>query len=459
MLGMQPPQGGAAPAGYGAPPGAPPGVMPAVMGAPGMMPGGPGMMGPPPGMMGPSPGMGPPPGMMGPPPGMMGPQGVMPASYEGMGYPPIGMEMGCPSCGGAGCPGCLGGHGVGDHMERGFDILRYLLPYPGGGWCSPRWFDVSAEFMYLGRDDVEGTINFTSDGPRGLGAPNIVLSTDDLDFDERPGFRASAAFQLGSSGNIEFTYFGTFNWADSAFVTNDFDELYSAFSDFGSFPPAIPGVSPPGFQDTDAADFASIAYSSSIDSYDLGFRRRWMFPNCRVQGSWIAGARYVRLEEEFRHIIHVDYDQGGGIPDFEGALSYLVGTDNSMTGFQLGGDMWATLFPGVMIGLDGRAGVYGNRADQTTVIRVASTDSHIVETEDSIRTSFVGEAGFYALWRLNQHFTLKGGYQVLLLDGVALAPAQVNFETPLAGNTRPVFLNDEQDLFYDGFTAGLEYLW
>lgn len=402
------------------------------------------------------------PGMMGP---GMPPQGVMPASYESpmMGYPG---GMGCPTCGGmggAGCPTCsAAGYGPGYGEERGFDFLRRLLPYPAGGWASPRWFDVSADFVYITRDETAASrVDFMSDGPRGFGPPNVVLSTDDLDFDEEPGFRATAAFQIGPSGNIEFTYLGTFHWASSAAVSSEFDELYSAFSDFGTNPPPVPGVSPGGFQDSDAAEFASLGYSSEINSYELSFRRRWMFPNSRVQGSWLAGARYFRLEEEIQNFIVVNYDQPGPIAPFTGGTDFLVATDNSMTGFQLGGDLWATVFPGLLIGVDGRGGIYGNRAEQTTFITTASSGGTFVEQLDTTEAAFVGEANVIGVWRVNQHLSLRGGYQVLYVDGVALAPDNVNFQPPaIAGpGARTAMINANGEALYHGLTAGLELMW
>ncbi len=352
---------------------------------------------------------------------------------------------------------------IGGRAERGFDLLRRLGPYPAGGWCSPRWFDIAADFLFLTREDVSRTVDFTSDGPAGLGAPFIVLSTDNLDFDHEPGFRFQAAVQFGSSSNIEFTYFGLFNFAKSASVTSPTDDLYSIFSDFGTNPP--PQAGPPivrgGFTDTDSAEFHSIEYSSEFDNFELGFRRRWMAPNCRIQGSWLAGVRYFWLKEDFIHRTRVNYPDpnGGGAPDITGFMDYLVGTTNSMTGFQLGGDLWATLFPGIQVGSELKAGIFGNRAKQRTTINAQTLTLPVEESADRDVVSFLAEANLVANWRINQHLTARGGYMLVYIDGVALAPENFNSEPPFVAGARTVFLNDNGDIFYHGFTAGLEWMW
>ncbi len=397
------------------------------------------------------------------PPGMMGP-GVVPAGYEAAYGPPMGMDGVCPFCGGAGCPNCLGGEGdIGERAERGFDLLRRLGPYGAGGWCSPRWFDIGVDFLYLTREDVGRRVDFMSDGPAGVGDPFIVLSTDNLDFNEEAGFRFNAALQVGASSALEFGYFGLANWASASEVASPTDDLYHVFSDFGNNPPpqAVPTIIRGGFTDTDSAEFGSIAYSSSFDSLELDYRRRWMAPNCRIQGSWLAGVRYFRLEEQFQHLTRVNYPDpnGGGAPDITGSMNYQVGTANSMTGFQIGGDLWATLFPGVQVGSELKAGIYGNRSDQVTSITADSIVGSVDEADSKESAAFLAEAGLMGNWRLSQHITLRGGYQFVYVDGVALAAENFNASPPFVGGARTVVINDNGNVFYHGFTGGLEWMW
>ena len=247
----------------------------------------------------------------------------------------------CGQCGGHGCQSCM--------LRDDFDLhlLRWLLPYGAGGCCAQRWYDINADVVFLGRDDVASSLDYASDG---IDGPR-VLGINDLGFDDVPGLRVSAAMQLGAGNSFESTYLGSFNWSDSASVTSGTDNLFSIISDFGQSPFG-------GFDDTDEAAYAALEYSSSFDSVELNYRQRWVAPNCKLQGSWLAGARYFYLTEEFRYAT-VSIARGG-------AMDYDIGVSNSLTGAQLGGDLWACIMPGLSIGGDVKGGIFGNRATPRT---------------------------------------------------------------------------------------------
>ena len=62
-------------------------------------------------------------------------------------------------------------------------------------------------------------------------------------------------------------------------------------------------------------------------------------------------------------------------------------------------------------------------------------------------------------WRLTQNWNLRGGYQIILLDGVALAAENFNSVPPFVGSGRPAVLVDNGEALYHGFTAGAEWSW
>jgi len=386
--------------------------------------------------------------------------GVAPAStYYGGG----GEAASCSGCNGVGCDHCLGsGHENGFGMGMG--ILNRLLPYAEGGYCAPRYLDFSVEALMLKREDVSRQVNFMSDGPRGLAPPLIILGTDNLSFDnDAYGFRFNTALQLHAGGTLEFEFLGQFNWNSTAQVNSAGDLLYSAFSDYGNDPP--PQVGPivrGGYSDTDSAEWARIDYSSNFDTLDLTYRKRWTLPNCRFQGSWLAGVRYFKLDEQFRFRTLVNYpDPNGGITPITGNMQYDVGTSNSMTGAEIGGDVWATMVPGVRMGVAGKVGLFGNRASSHTNIAAATLATPVVELLAAESVSMVAEANFNVLWRVNQHWTIKGGYELLYVDGVALAPENFNAGAPFAGGATPrkPVINVNGDLFLHGINLGLEYMW
>ena len=339
----------------------------------------------------------------------------------------------------------LSGYGSGESdgaVVLGF--LRRLAPYGAGGYCAPKWFDFHMEAMYLTREDVaRGPVNFTSRGIAGGGTPNIVLNSDDLDFDEEIGFRFSAAVQLSAGTSAEFSYFGTFNWAVDAAVTGTGD-LYSTFSQFGDVPAG-------GFDDTDAADLHSIEYSTKFNTWEVNYRKRWTAVNCRIQGSWLAGARYFMLDEDFIHRTRTS------APGF---LDYLVTTTNSCMGGQLGGDFWATLLPGLRVGGEVKAGVFGIRAEQQTVIDGGQLTAPTIENVSEEDVAMLGEAGIMIVYRRNDNLALRFGYQAVYIEGVALAPENFNRQDPFTfPSTRTPFLNHNGNVFLHGFTGGLEWMW
>jgi hypothetical protein len=400
--------------------------------------------------------------MMGPPP-----YGLQPAAYynPAQGAPPQqmapmpGMPMGdpvmssypmtegapCQFCGGYGCEVCAC-----DDFDM--KLLRWILPYGAGGCGAQRWYDIYAEWVTLKRDEIGRDVTFATDGIDGF----PVLGTEQLTFSNESGFRVNFAIQLSAGNLLETSYLGTFNWASRSEVTNSFNELFSIYSQFGTDPPPL------GFAETDQSALQSIAYSSGFDSIEMNYRQRWVGPNTRIQGSWLAGIRYMYLLEDFRYIT--------ASPLNAAASDTLVSTMNSMTGAQIGGDLWVCIMPGLSVGGEAKAGVYGNHASQRTNIQTfgftipqglfPSSDPYVEKvTEDS--AAFVADLNVTLLWRLSQNWTFRTGYMFLWMSEVALATDNFNPEVPLAGfaQPRPALIDNGGNLLYHGYTAGFEYLW
>jgi hypothetical protein len=346
----------------------------------------------------------------------------------------------CPHCRGLGCRHCGGRGGL-----LG-DVLGITGPYDDGGCCATRWYDFAVDYMYLSRDTVDRGVDLTSLGVGGpdLGNP-IVLSTDQLDFDEASGFRFSGMFQVSAGGSVEFTYFGTFHWHKSASVSDPNGGLFSVVSDFGQFAQ---------FAELDNATFQRIDYSSTFDNFEINFRRRWVAPNCRYQGSWLAGVRYFKLDEDFQYVSVAD-----GTADFD------VNTNNSLTGFQAGGDLWLCVVPGLRLGGEFKAGIFGNHASQGTTITATSLPEAFEESVVVNDVAFVSNLDLMMLYRLNYNWTFKLGYQFLFVDGVALASENFNPTPPavfagVPGNIiREETINDNGNVFYHGLMIGAEFLW
>jgi hypothetical protein len=284
------------------------------------------------------------------------------------------------------------------------------------------------------------------------------MSTEDLEFDERVGVRFNAAVQVLATATAEFTYFGLFSWTSTDSRTDLAGGLFSPMSNFGTFPPG-------GFPQTDNAIFHSIAYSSSLDNFELNFRRRWTGANCRVQASFLMGVRYLYLLENFQYFTQGqdDIDPDPLVVEPGGNMDYNIRVRNSLTGFQLGADLWSTIIPGIKFGGELKAGVYGNYGNQTTVIDVTEPDNTYREDVQMNDIAVISDANLMAIWRVNPNWTIRVGYSLLYIDGVGLAPEQFNstppnlvFPGPL---TRNPGKNDNGSAFYHGGFAGLEWQW
>jgi hypothetical protein len=348
-----------------------------------------------------------------------------------------GMAMGqpCPACGGYGCEQCMGGC---DDFD--LHLLHWLLPYGAGGCGAQRWYDASAEFVSLRRDEIGQSTLFATDGVAGT----PVLSSDQLDFANRPGARVSLAFQLGAGNNIESTWLGGFNWASHASVSSPNNQLFSIMSQYGTSPFL-------GFVDTDRSNYQQIAYSSELNSVEMNYRQHWVGPNVRVQGSWLAGVRYVELEEDFGYLTFA--------PANPGNMDYLVGTNNSLTGAQVGGDLWICIVPGLSIGSEAKVGIYGNHAVQRTTIAASSFVEPLIERETEDAVAFLGDFNVALLWRISQYWTFRTSYMFVYANQVALASDNFNAGPPFVAGQRTTFIDNSSDALFHGVTFGLEYMW
>ena len=70
---------------------------------------------------------------------------------------------------------------------------------------------------------------------------------------------------------------------------------------------------------------------------------------------------------------------------------------------------------------------------------------------------FVGELGLQLKYQVIKELALKAGYRALWLEGVALAPGQIQETSSIPTNVRSLGVNSESGVFFQGATAGLEF--
>ncbi len=404
-------------------------------------------------------------GMGGCGPGVCGPGFGGGMVFGGEGCGPGCGPYGCgPGCGVLGGGGVLGGFGeercdIFGRSKTGFrrDIFGWLAskrgclrPYGEGGVSTQRWFDFSAEAIFLARTKGSSNFVFSSngiDGPRVLTGNMVEL--DDL----QPGLALQANIQTGPGSNLEVLYFGLNKWEESAQATSGTPSLFSFISNFGQLPAN-------GFDDSDRSFVHRLDYTSELHNGEVNFRRRWSEPYGFFQGSFLGGIRYLDIAEGARFTARGEFNDtfANNSPRF---FDYRVNTSNSLIGFQMGGDLWYNFLPGVKLGGEFKSGVFNNNSRQTGVIGGNSLAT-FTETFTDDKAAFVTQGTAQLWYRLNYSWALRSAYQIMYVDNIALATNNFNSVPPNTfGINRPrtLSINNDSNVVYQGFSIGAEYTW
>lgn len=352
---------------------------------------------------------------------------------------------------------CLGQGGVlgsvGDPSTRSrinrnlaalFDCIR---PYSEAGRCAQRWYDVSVGYMGLTQSIGGGLDNFVltnfGNALNAGVADNPALTVGDAEVDDlESGVRLSLAVIFGVGGNLEMTYMGGFDWGGFASVQQNGTRLTSFASDFGDFPPN-------GFANTE--DRQSIAADADFHSLELNYRRRTVGPNCRFQGSWLVGLRYLRYDNGFDYNT---FETGSDIRTFNQNFA----ADNNLFGAQVGGDYWVNIIPGLHLGVEGKVAWLQNDFDSRTRFSNAAADIAFERGERD--GTVMGELIASTLYRIDYAWTARASYNLIVIDDVVTTSYDRDTTFNFIQNnttTAPGLVQD--DVTLQGFEVGLEYLW
>ena len=189
---------------------------------------------------------------------------------------------------------------------------------------------------------------------------------------------------------------------------------------------------------------ATFHYQSNL--YNTEFNIYRQSPNiCWL--TMLAGFRWMEISEAYSAV----FETGGTSPNFG------IDVNNHLYGFQLGGlvnlrnngrwrvDSWLKL------------GLFANSADQDTFEDFTSTGGQVLTVgARSADFAFVGDMGISLSRQLTQNLYLRFSYMGLWVEGVALAPQQLdNMDPSVAFAT----LDNSDNVFYHGGFLGAEFLW
>lgn len=198
----------------------------------------------------------------------------------------------------------------------------------------------------------------------------------------------------------------------------------------------------------DTANVMSVSYDSRLHVADMNYVRY-----CG-QAALLLGVRYVYEAEEFNLLA-----QDLSAPRVFGVGQYLITTRNNLFAPQVGARYteplssraWASATIKTALGInDAREHHFladNLGSNQAVVIR----DFHPHFTS----TAFVGQLEFMAYWNVAGPVYLRAGYEMLWIEGIALAPDQFDTRTRPDSGSRIIPGN----LFAHGLVTGVELRW
>jgi hypothetical protein len=311
--------------------------------------------------------------------------------------------------------------------------------YYSAACCGPHAHTVvQADALFFGRNNRAGNQVLVFDLAQQQGDFDNLLTTCGLDFDFEPGARVLLRREFCDGHMWEASYFGIYDWNAGATVTADGPTL------------SIPGALGRFSNLHGSADVIDVDYTAELHSAEINC----IDSCCHCCGpwyrrvSWFAGFRYLNLDEHF-NIRSTDFLEGTG--------DYNIHAYNNLYGAQIGGriERWANRFGWEVTG---KAGIFGNDVGQRQFV----TDfpqgflARPLTGADDGRAAFVGELNLSLNYRLTDVWSVRGGYNVLWIEGVALAPDQLDFTRVPASGTD---LNVNGGVFAHGAHVGVAARW
>jgi hypothetical protein len=260
-----------------------------------------------------------------------------------------------------------------------------------------------------------------------------VVNTRNLvhEFDFEPGYRLGASY-MERTWSVEGVYLWLDEWKGNKHKTG-----HASLS----YPFNNPNLAP-GLRNADTAD---AVYTSQFWTAEANY---WRHVTARradyFSFSWIAGLRYVQLNEK----CEVAFDKR-----FQGTSEYDVHTKNYMPGPQVGLDIqvnpyrqWSWDFFGKIGGLlnYNRQKTFLAEEDNAEILRDRKRQNYSVAL-------FI-ELGASLAWQFWSHMNLHLGYEVFYMSGVALAPERL---TRSSSDHRAEKADPDGQILIDGAFLGI----
>lgn len=181
----------------------------------------------------------------------------------------------------------------------------------------------------------------------------------------------------------------------------------------------------------------------------------------RVRVMTSHGFRWFQVEDSLEYAYNID-----GTPGYQAADLYEnVDIENNLYGYQFGGRLTYCLNSRMNLNIGGKFGLYGNRVEmrhrvgtETAVAYRNGNPAELIDTESSDTVlATLGELDLGLGYRLNNAWTVRGGYRLLGITGVANAVDSLPRDYSSLAASGQVHADDSY-LLHGGY-VGLEFNW
>ncbi len=314
-------------------------------------------------------------------------------------------------------------------------------------WTSETRFDL----LFLGRDNGTNGQPLVLDGPLGPNPGSTVFTTQGMVFETTPGMRLFHTRRDCDGDGWEIGYWGLFGM----------DGDHRADLPDGLAVPGDLGLAVPGWQ---TANSIQAGYTSAVNVAELNFflADGWSTTTCNPRNpchkvhrtttvDWIGGVFWAGVDETA--FLRVTTDPT--VP----TTAYRVAASSNMVGAQTGvrarrqWDVWA-LEGFLKVGLGG-SWLHQSTSPITTGL-VPDFEYRRGREAQTTNTGFLSSMNVTAVRSLGEHWSLRAGYNLAWLSGLALAPNQFDFTDTTSSGTG---INGAGSMFLFGASLGLERAW
>lgn len=323
-------------------------------------------------------------------------------------------------------------------------IYSYSSSYKACGVYCPCVYG-GVDYLYLRRSGDIDSIPLLVDNNTG----DTLVNASRFGFDHMSAARAWFGLGCGHFGAVEFGFLGLIDSNSSFLVTQE---------DFPGAVLTLPGDLGPASNVFFGTDRLRFNYNSRVNSYEINWAtccNRECTGACSQPAigsvEWLAGFRYIPIRENLD--IFGERAEGNAIE----TGTYHISASNNLYGFQIGTRLrkhWGVISTEAVA----KAGAYANDASQSQYLADFPDNFLLLGPvgASSTNVAFAGEINLSVIYQITTNWGLRAGYNVFLIDGVALAPNQADFTfTDDTGRT----INQDSSILLHGFHIGIEARW